>query len=251
MRAVRRAVGDSVRLNASLANILAKEGRYDEAADIWEQLPEAARHSDLSEAGGALLAQMIAAKRYRPAARIASQITAGGEAPEVGHIVNGGFEHAVRPDRAGPFEWRIGKGPEPQMVPTNGRKRSGDNSLAMVFNAAARGQAFRRFEQTIAVEPGRIYVLSVHYFAELDGNTKLRWAVKSAKDGTLLASTGEIANAADWSELSARFTVPADADGVVIGVERDKCAFTVCSLAGTVWFDDISMRAEQGNSAGS
>jgi hypothetical protein len=121
----------------------------------------------------------------------------------------------------------------------------------MVFNAAARGQAFRRFEQTIAVEPGRIYVLSVHCFAELDGNTKLRWAVKSAKDGTLLASTGEIANAADWSELSARFTVPADADGVVIGVERDKCAFTVCSLAGTVWFDDISMRAEQGNSAGS
>lgn len=236
---VRSAIGDSPRLNAAIATLLAGQKRYDEAAGIWAGIPRDEKPENLRETGNLLLSQFGEAKKFRAAAHVAADLS-GSEA-QIGQISNGGFEEAVKVQNAGTFEWQLGSGNEPQIAPTTGQKRSGNNSLVIIFNSV-QSKDFRPVSQTVAVEPGMTYDLELFYRSDLKTAAVLKWEIVDASGGKVLAATEPIANKSEWAALGAEFTVPQTTDGIIIRLARENCSGPVCPMNGNLWLDDFSLR---------
>jgi Flp pilus assembly protein TadD len=236
---VRSAIGDSPRLNAAIASLLAGQKRFDEAAEIWDGIPFGEKSGILQDTGGALLAQFLAAKKFRAAARVAGELK-GGEA-KIGEISNGGFEEDVKLQNAGPFEWQLGSGNQPQIAPTTGQKHGGENSLVVIFNFAE-SKYFRTISQTVPVQPGASYELELYYRSDLKTSVVLRWEIVDA-EGKVLAATDPMAGSSEWAPLRAVFTVPENTDGITIRLARENCSGPVCPINGNLWLDDFTLRA--------
>lgn len=237
---VREVLGNSPRLDAALALILAKQKRYDDAIAVWDEIETGQKSDDLKDAGKSLLAQFSDAKRYRDVARLTADLSGSGGAA-LGQINNSGFEQEVKAKNAGAFEWQIAEGDQPQIAPTSGQKHSGSNSLVLLFNTQD-AKDFRPISQLVAVDPGAKYQFEIYYRADLKTAAEFKWEIADAATGKAIAQTGAAAPRSEWAPLTAAFTAPADVDGVVIRLVRENCS-VVCPVSGNLWFDDARLVA--------
>ncbi|MDQ3324080.1 MAG: tetratricopeptide repeat protein [Acidobacteriota bacterium] len=234
-------LGDSTSIKAALISFLAREKRFDEAAEIWKTLPAAEKKTTFRENGGVLAAQLIEAKKYRDASRVLAQIAdADAEQFAVGKIFNGGFETDVKTVGVSLFEWQIQEGGQPQIGIDDSQKHGGQRSLVAVFDSAT-GRDFRAVSQLVAVEPGKKYTFEMFYKSDLKTGTTFNWQVVSVPEGKILATTPAISAVSDWTNLRTEFVVPEKMEAVVIGLARETCKSTLCPISGRVWFDDLAL----------
>ena len=238
IRQIRRAIDGSDNFNAALSAMLAREGRFDEAMEVWETIPAAVKRTSLNETASVLLGRLLEAKKFRLAARVSGDL--GDTGGQTGQITNGGFESAVKPDGAGQFEWQIAAGLQPQIVLSTGQKHGGNNSLMLIFNSGD-AKDFRSISQTVAVEPGRIYELEFFYRSDVKTSAVFKWEVADTGESKQLAATDAMTPTAEWKRMAVRFKVPERSEGIVIRLLRDGCG-QVCSVTGSLWFDDFSIR---------
>ena len=64
----------------------------------------------------------------------------------------------------------------------------------------------------------------------------------NAATGTRIAATEPLPAGKDWATSTVEFAAPADADGVTIRLIRENCAAPLCTVAGTIWFDEFALR---------
>ncbi len=238
---IRRSVGGSSLIDAALVALLVREKKFDRAVEIWSTLPSEQKPTVLKDTGAVLQASLLGEKKFGDALRVAIDLHTGEEGMEHGKIVNGGFESAVKPDGAGPFDWQIAAGLQPQIVLSSGQKHSGNNSLVFVFNSGD-GKDFRSVSQTVAVAPGGAYEFQVFYRSDLKTAAVFRWEIVDAADGGRLAVTEPVVNGAEWKPLTANFRMPAGRDGITVRLIRENCG-QVCAVAGNLSFDDVTLRA--------
>lgn len=236
---VTAALGDGDNTRVELARNLAEQKRLDEAAAIWNSIPEQSRRTEFAEQGKILVRQAFDGGRFRLALSLANGFFE--PAAEINKITNGGFESPIRPKTSGPFDWRNIDGLYPQMGPTGGQKRAGDASLLLRFGDPTNLE-FRPLSQTIAVEPGRQYALSFAHRSELKTPAVFRWEVVAGSSGARLAATEPLAAGKDWATSTVEFVVPAGFDGVTVRLVRENCAAPICTVAGTIWFDEFALR---------
>jgi Tfp pilus assembly protein PilF len=239
---IRRALDGSDNFNAALAVLLAREDRFDDAMEIWSTIPAAVKRTSLKETASVLLGRLLEAKKFRLAARVSSELGDVGVQP--GQITNGGFESAVKPDGAGQFEWQIAAGLQPQIVLSTGQKHGGSNSLMLIFNSQD-AKDFRPISQTVAVEPGRSYELELYYRSDVKTAAAFKWEVADTGEVRQLAATDALTPAAEWTRVEVLFRVPERSDGVIIRLLREGCG-QLCSVTGSLWFDDFSIRMVEG-----
>lgn len=235
---IRASMGALREFDAALSVVLANEKRFDDALNVWRELPSDAKRASLRKDGETIRQRLLEAKRFRDAANLSGEL---GESSsfKIGEITNGGFELAVKPEGADTFDWNIAAGLQPQIVLSNSQKHGGNNSLLLVFNTTSANE-FRSVSQTIAVEPSRRYELEIYYHADLKTSAIFKWEVV-LPGGAAIAATGPIASKADWTRASATFEVPATSDAVVIRLVRESCP-QVCAVTGSLWFDDVSLK---------
>lgn len=234
----RNAAGDSTQVNAALAALLAGQKRFDEAFSTWNRIPEDEKEVAMKESGEALFRLLVAAKKHRFAQLAGSQIGLNFAAEG---ISNGGFEEAVKTQNASIFEWRIADGPSPRIGPADGHAYIGNYSLLMSFGAESKD--FRQVSQTVAVEPGKSYELELFYRSDVKTATSFKWEIVDASAGKVIASTGSVANIAEWTQLRAAFSVPENTDGVIIRFARENCEGADCLVSGNIWFDGFSLKS--------
>lgn len=237
---IRRSAGGSARLDAALAALLIGQKKYDEAIAIWDSIPAAEKSTTVKDIGTTLYSKLIEARRLRQALRISYELDSQATRFEPGIVVNGGFESAVKLEGAGPFEWQIAGGLQPQIVLTNGKKHGGNNSLLLVFNTNAVTD-FRSVTLLVPVEPNTEYDFQVFYSSDLKTPASFKWEVVNALDGRTIASTNAITPSTEWTPLTVRFKSSDASDGVIIRLARGDCG-TVCPIVGNLWFDDVSLR---------
>lgn len=231
-------VGDSNNLKAAFASLLAREKRFEEASQVWNELPEAARRGDYKANGEEIYQKMLEARKYRSALRVSTDLAADADNGfAVGRITNGGFEASV-PKNPSVFEWQFAEGVEPQIGIDNQQKRGGNISLKLIFNSAD-GKAFRPVTQSVAVEPGKRYTFETFYKSELATRATVKWEISDAADNKILAATEPIAANADWTSLKAEFTVPETTEAVTVRLVRVPCTTALCPISGKLWFDDF------------
>jgi tetratricopeptide (TPR) repeat protein len=239
---VRQSLGDTDTTNAALANTLAEQGRFDEAYEAWEKLPPDAKVGKLRPIGESLRGQMAAAKMFRLAARIATDLAPpDGEKPVIAQIGNGGFENGVKLRNAGLFEWQIAEGAQPQIGLAEGQAHSGRYSLWLIFNTFETA-GWRAVSQTVAVDEGVQYEFEMYYRSDLKTSSTLKWEIADAASTAPMANTPPMVPAADWTPVRVRFTVPGGGDGIIIRLAREGCIGPACPMNGKLSFDDFSLR---------
>jgi tetratricopeptide (TPR) repeat protein len=238
--AIRRASSGSIEFDGALASLLLRENRLNEATEVWNSLPVDERRTSLAQLGTSIVEKLLGEKRFRDASNVAAGLSGNGDA-KIGQVTNGGFETAVKPTGAGPFDWSIAAGLQPQIVLSSGQKRSGNNSLLIIFNSAD-AKAFRNVSQLIAVQPNTAYDLEIFYRSELKTSAAFKWEVVNAADLAQIAVSDPIANASDWAPLHIKFKTSPSDDGIIVRLIRDNCG-PVCPVAGNIGFDDISLRS--------
>ena len=237
---IKQNVGDSTQINFVLPTFLAKQNRFDEAFAIWDSLPADAKKTTFKENGEEFFKQLIETKKYDEALRIQAQIREPDtENFAVGTISNGSFETDIKP-KADVFGWQIADGIQPQIGFDIGQKRNGNQSLVIVFNSP-NGQDFRVISNTVVVESGKNYGFEAFYKSNLKTSATLRWEIVDASDGKVLATTEAVAGNADWTGLTANFTVPETTQAVTIRLAREICKTTACPISGKIWFDDFNL----------
>ena len=242
IKKIRQTIGNSNYVNAALATFLAQQKRFDEALNIWNNLPENEKKTTFKSDGENIYRQLLAAQQFSTAIRIKSQIAQEGvEEFKVGVINNGGFESKVNTKDPSIFEWRIGTGLKPQINIANNQIKSGKRSLLFTFNITKRSD-FRIVSQTIAVEKGKTYTFEAFYKSQLDTSETMKWEILDVTNRNIIATVGSIERQVDWTKLSAEFSTADNTEGITIQLVRDGCESVICPLKGKVWFDDFLLR---------
>ncbi len=239
---VRIAIGDSPAATSALVLHLARAKNFDSAVEVLYAVPPDEHKTVFETVGDELHALLVQAKKYRSALRIQPMVQGGSEHAYLGEITNPGFERLIKLQNAGTFEWQIAPGMHPQIVLSDGQKRTGAHSLWLIFNSTD-GKEFRQVSQMAASEAGRTYELEMFYKSELKTAATMKWEIVDASTATLLGATDPLEAEADWSPLKARFSVPPASEAVMIRLVRDGCRSAICPISGRVWFDDFSLRA--------
>jgi tetratricopeptide (TPR) repeat protein len=235
---VTAALGDGDNTRVELARSLAALKRFDEAFAVWISIP-AERRANFADQGKAIAEKAFAEGRFRISMNVSNEFAETPSQPET--VTNGGFESPIKPKSAGPFDWKNIEGVYPQIGPTAGQKKAGEASLLIRFGDPTNLE-FRPLSQTIAVEPGGRYSLSLSHRSELKTQAVFRWEVIARTSGARLAATEPLAAGNGWIDSSIDFAVPADVDGITVRLVRENCAAPICTVAGTIWFDEFQMR---------
>jgi len=239
---VRQQIGDTQGVNAAIAEYLARQKRFDEAAAAWKLVSSNSITPELKEAGNRLFASMIASKQYRSAAKILADLSeTENEKAAAEKITDGGFESGVKLKGAREFEWQVAEGTEPQIAISRTQKHGGESSLLLVFNTM-QASDFRAVGQLVAVEPGAAYEVELFYRSEIKKGITVRWDILNAIDGAAIAASMPVELNSEWKAIKITFTVPKTTDGIILRLVRDQCPSTVCPINGSLWFDDISIK---------
>lgn len=235
------ALGDFEAVTAALTLVLSSQDLLPEAVTAWMRLPEArgVRHRKLGED---LVAKLTSGKMFRLAASVSADLTEPTAAkPEIGRLVNGGFEEGMKARGASIFDWQLSDGNEPQVGLSDTHKRQGAYGLVMIFNTVD-ASPLRSFSQTVPVEPGAAYEFEGFYRNELKTTASIKLEAADAATGSVIASSSPFQLAGDWTTIRFSFTVPASSDGIVIRLAREGCAGPSCRITGRLAFDDLSIR---------
>lgn len=240
--AVRNALGDSEAINAALVSTLMGSQRFEDAVDSWSKLPDEIKSGAQKKLSEKLAEQLIAGKKFRLASRVLGVISPeGSNKPVAERITNGGFEPGIKLRGAGPFEWQIADGAEPQIGQNTVQKRSGEFGLLFLFNSFETA-TFRSLSQTIAVDPGSQYEFEGFYRSDLKTSASIKIEVADAATNAVIVSTPPLALAGDWTTIRLKFTAPTGSDGIIIRLVRDGCVGPTCRMTGSLSFDDFSLK---------
>jgi hypothetical protein len=237
---VKQSIGDSPKLNAFLAVFLLDQKRFDDAFGIWNSLSDEMKSEIYPAQSEKIYNGLLVAGKFRFARQVKSSIDGQDGSKTFGKFNYGGFENNIKKQKADFFEWQIGDGAQPLIGYDDKIKHGGNLSLVMIFNSP-NGLDFRPVSQMIAVEAGKSFRFEGFYKAELKTSATLRWEILNAADRTVIASTEAIAANADWTNFGADFTVPDNAEAVIVNLVRVKCNSTICPITGKVWFDDFTL----------
>jgi Tfp pilus assembly protein PilF len=233
---IQQNLGRSRQVGAALALTLARDKRYDDAAAVWNSIANVSSDESLSEQRLTLMSNFIAAKRFRLAFGVSPE-SADSAAPD--QITDGGFEQTIKLENAGPFEWQISPGSQPQPLQSTSQQHGGQRSLVLRFSSND-GGGLRQLSQTVIVTPAAKYLLSGFYRSDVKSDSRAVWQVVAANN-SVLAEAPVAAAEANWTPFEASFAVPADTDGIQIRLIVKGCSSAICPISGSLWLDDLSI----------
>lgn len=223
---------------AAVVGLWVSEGRLDEALARWNELvADTGLAQVVIESGRQLAEALRVAGRGGDYADISSRLN-----PESGAaldtIANAGFEGPISESETSPFAWKAVRSPEARMSVDVGH--GGGRALRIDYNSKG-GSSYRHAAQTVRVEAGAAYVLSIWVIADKlqsGGPPSIKVTDESGNSSTL-GSVSVPTTATEWTQISLRFTAP-PSGLVTIHIEREPCG-AVCPILGTVRFDDVTL----------
>jgi hypothetical protein len=164
---------------------------------------------------------------------------------DVGFIFNGGFEYA---SSALGFDWIADARPEREsghaVEFSRTRGAAGERALRVEFNG--KRQSGIPISQYMALAPGRYELTGVARPDGVHAGHGAQWTVRCAGEGNgasaPLAASGRFVGSSDWQPFAFDVTVPPGCRGQLLQLETVAPASGPVYLAGTLWFDNLSLR---------
>jgi hypothetical protein len=154
-------------------------------------------------------------------------------------ITNGGFE--TKEILGGGFDWKIANVPGAEVSFDHSMAFEGKRSLKIVFNGKENVD-FRHVYQFVALKPTTEYVLKAHMKTRgVTTKSGIRLDISGVGPAFYGASESLIGDNG-WKELMIAFRTPAQSQGGVVRVRREKTDKFDRFISGTVWIDNFSLR---------
>lgn len=247
--AMMRTAGDSGEERAQLALYFVGRSRVDDALKLWASLNEPEKKEQRA-AGAEIMKTVLAAKRFRAALDIQRSIASEGTVvPNVGEMINGGFEESLTRTEGSDYGWQLKSANQAQVTIDPAKHHQGAHSLRIVFKASERLE-FNNASQLIIVDPSTQYRLECYVRTEdLQSETTPSVVVIDGADGSTIATSAPApANQDEWQPVIINFKTSAKTEGVIIRIYRASCAATEqCPIFGTIWYDDFNLSRASGN----
>jgi hypothetical protein len=240
---VTAAIAGSTSVRGELVTYLLSQKRTDDALKLWATLSPNDRRAQRA-AGDALVETLLATKRINAALSVYHETAADAARIVAGQITNGGFEDDAGAAGKRPFDWSVTPVAQAQTGVDPSARHSGARSLRVSFNAPSSIQ-YANVVQLVAVEPGARYRLEFFVRTEsLKSVATLVVDVIGAKQGGVSLATSAPAPTGtnEWQQVASEFTVPQDADGVLLVIRRQPCKDEACPIFGKIWYDDFSLQ---------
>jgi hypothetical protein len=153
-------------------------------------------------------------------------------------ITNGGFEK--KEILGGGFDWKMTNVPGAEISFDHSMAFEGKSSLKIVFNGKENVD-FRHVYQFVALKPNSEYVLKAHMKTKgVTTKSGIRLEISGVGPAFYGASESLIGDNG-WKELMIAFRTPAQSQGGVVRVRREKTDKFDRFISGTVWIDNISL----------
>jgi hypothetical protein len=165
---------------------------------------------------------------------------------ELGHVFDGGFEHAVSYGPENIFGWQVQGAPHMQVGIDPNKGYGGARSLRMTFLARANLEAIN-VSQLVAVEPDTEYEFECYVSTDkLETGSAPLVQISDAAGGAVLVSSSQAPNGThDWNRMSYTFKTGAKTEAIFLKIVRISCSTEetpVCPIFGSVWYDDFSLK---------
>lgn len=232
--------GDKTEAKARLAYFFAARGQAADSLRNWNLLTEAEKAANPDTAKA--IAHGLFIKRYFPQSLEFSRQAGIDIEAEFETITNGSFEKGVNDDKDSRFTWQIARNDSKFEVAAESKvKREGNRSLKITFRNFNK-PALSNLFQTVVVQPGTRYRLSVWVRTEnLRSGGGPLIELMNANDDTLLQRSEPFPTGTnDWTEVALDFFAPANCNGVIIRTARAYCG-EECPITGVIWYDDFSL----------
>ena len=223
---------------AAVIELWVSEGRVDEALTRWNELvAQFGLVPGVIGSGQQVAEALRVGGRGGEYADIASMLNPERRAV-LDTIANAGFDEPISESESSPFAWKAIRSPEARMSVDAGR--SGGKALRIDYNSKG-GTSFQHVAQSVRVQAGAVYVLSVWVICEKLQSGGLPAIVVSdgSGAGSILGTISVSATATGWTQVSVPFTAP-PSGLVTIRIVRESCG-PVCPILGTIRFDDVML----------
>ncbi|MBK7706403.1 MAG: carbohydrate binding domain-containing protein [Acidobacteria bacterium] len=234
--------GSKPEVRAGLAKFYAAKELAPESLRVWNSLTpeEKQAHQDIAR----IVTQALYEKRYfRSAASFVHQLAIEPQA-KIGEVQNGGFESPILEEAQKVyFNWKIVKLDKVEAKPDQFKKREGGRSLRISFNGFT-GIEIKNVWQVVAVESSKRYRLRFWVRTEnlKSAGTPLIEVVNANDDKIIATSAAFPTETNEWSEIKLEFSTPANAEGILLRLDRAYCG-DACPIVGTVWIDDVKLES--------
>jgi len=159
-------------------------------------------------------------------------------------ITNGGFEKEKI--LGGGFDWKIEKIPGAEVAFDPSMAFEGKGSLKIVFNGKENVD-FAHVYQFVPLKPNIEYVLKVNMKTQaVTTKSGLKIEVSGVGPAFYKASESLIGDN-EWKELMVAFRTPAQSQGGLVRIRREKTAKFDRFISGTVWIDNFSLTETKGH----
>jgi hypothetical protein len=153
-------------------------------------------------------------------------------------ITNGGFEKEKI--LGGGFDWKMAPVPGASIAFDAFSALEGKRSLRIIFNGKENID-FQHLSQVVSWKPDTGYLLKAHMRTK-EVTTKSGIKIEVIGIGPALhASSESLIGDNSWKELTVDFHTPAQSQGGIIRVRREKTEKFDRFLSGTVWVDNIQL----------
>ncbi len=156
-------------------------------------------------------------------------------------VFNGGFENDIA---NGGLGWQEIPIPGAVFTIDETAPHSGKQSLKIVFDGSS-NIAFANLQQAIPVKPNQKYEFSAFIKTEgLTTDSGIQFDLRDSKHAaTVHASTRALIGTSAWTQLQTQITAGAETHFLTIALTREASSKLDNKFAGTVWIDDVSLRA--------
>jgi len=233
-------VGLNPEVRAGLAKFYAAKELAPESLRVWNTLtPEQKQdHQPIAK----IIAQALYEKRYYRSAVAFVHQTALESQAKAETIQNGGFETPIPEDASSVyFGWKVIKLDKVDIRSDQIKKREGGRSLKVSLSGFSAIE-IKNLWQVVAVEPGIRYRLVFWLRTEdlKSAGTPLIEVVNAADNKIVTTSGAFPTGTNEWSEVKMDFTAPADAEGLLVRLDRSYCG-DACPIVGSFWIDDFRL----------
>jgi hypothetical protein len=237
------AVGTSANARAGLAEYLMGRQRFEDGILIWQRLRDPEKRANRAN-GEAIVASLVAARRFHQAAEIANDLVpAPAYRARESKFVDGGFEDDLIP-QPGVFGWQVHSLPQARVGIDPNLGHNSSRSLRIIFQVPSRLDPIT-VSQLVPVRPDTQYEFECFVRSDdLQGASTPWIEVTDATEGQVVASSGQAATGStDWQRIALSFKTGEKSEAVTVKIIRISCPEDpVCPIFGTVWYDDFNLK---------
>ena len=193
-----------------------------------------------------VIERLRAAGQWPTAYQVWLNSLAGSSLGDVGFVFNGSFE--IPPTGRG-FDWRPDKAPERESGHSiefaQSRERAQAHALRVAYNGKRQGSP--AILQFLAVPPGHYELKGRVRVDALTSPRGVHWTVRCASPSNPaeIASSEAFRGSVPWRDFAFAVDVGRDCQGQVLALEPVGINEGTTFVSGSVWFDDISLRARR------